>query len=559
MSRPMPAHLVQAIRELPRDENRGFTFMGSDRKERYLSFAMMEREAERRAALLAELDLPRGSRVALVLPDPYDFVLSFLGAVFAGYVPVPVYPRASFKNAEGYIDTLAHIVTASGARVVLAASGNLAVVEKLREREIVQPIIADVAELFDESRETPPYREPEIASDDLCFLQFTSGSTSKPKGVMVTHANLIANTTSFLGPHGLNRRDDDLAVSWLPLFHDMGLIGFVLGPLVCNINVYLMPTDIFARAPELWLETISARKATITYAPNFAYQLAIKRMKERDIEKLDLSTLRVAGSGAEPIRAATLLQFAEHFGPAGFREEAFLPSYGMAESTLAITFHELGTKLRIDRVSAKAMREGRAEPAKDGEEALEIVGCGRPFPGHDLRIVDENGQDVGERIVGEVLTRGPSVTSGYFQNEEATRNAFMGDFLRTGDLAYMADAYIYICGRVKDLIIVRGENHYPQDIEWLVGDLEGVRRGNVIAFSTVVNDVEELVVAAEANSTDAENLRRTIPVAVVEEFGIRPHHVAIVPLGTLPKTSSGKVQRQKARLLYEDGALAEHA
>lgn len=555
----MPSDLVQAIRELPRDENRGFTFLGSDRKERFRSFAEMEREAERRASLLAALDLPKGARIALVLSQPYDFVLSFLGAVFGGYVPVPVYPRASFKNAEGYIDTLAHIVSASGSRVVLASSGNLAVVEKLREREIEQPIVSNVDELFEESLEAPPFRDPELSPDDLCFLQFTSGSTSKPKGVMVTHSNLIANTTSFLGPHGLNRRDEDLAVSWLPLFHDMGLIGFVLGPLVCNINVYLMPTEIFARAPKLWLETISSRKATITYAPNFAYQLAIKRMKPNDIEKLDLSLLRVAGSGAEPIRAATLLQFAEHFAPAGFKEEAFLPSYGMAESTLAITFHELGSKLRIDRVSAKAMREGRAVPAAEGEEALELVGCGRPFPGHDLRIVDESGEDVGERIVGEVLTRGPSVTSGYFQNEEATRDAFAGDFLRTGDLAYIADGDIYICGRVKDLIIVRGENHYPQDIEWLVGDLEGVRRGNVIAFSTLVNDIEELVVAAEAASTDAEALRKTIPSAVVEEFGIRPHHVAIVPIGTLPKTSSGKIQRQKARLLYEDGALAQHA
>lgn len=533
--------------------------MGSDRKERYLSFARMEREAERRASLLAELDLPKGARIALVLPDPYDFVLSFLGAVFGGYVPVPVYPRASFKNADGYIDTLAHIITASGSRAVLAASGNLEVVEKLREREIAQPVLANVAELFDESREAPAYIEPEIASDDLCFLQFTSGSTSKPKGVMVTHANLIANTTAFLGPHGVNRRDEDLALSWLPLFHDMGLIGFVLGPLICNLNVYLMPTEIFARAPKLWLETISSKKATITYAPNFAYQLAIKRMKPHDVERLDLSHLRVAGSGAEPIRAATLLHFSDHFAPAGFKQEAFLPSYGMAESTLAITFHDLGNKLKIERVSAKAMREGRAVPAEEGEEALELVGCGRPFPGHDLRIVNERGEDVDERVVGEVLTRGPSVTSGYFENEEATREAFLDGYLRTGDLAYIADGAIFICGRAKDLIIVRGENHYPQDIEWLVGDLEGVRRGNVIAFSTVINDVEELVVAAEAASGDAEALRKSIPAAIVQEFGLRPHHVAIVPIGSLPKTSSGKVQRQKARLLYEDGDLAEHA
>lgn len=553
-----PIHLVEALGRLPRDESRGFRFLGQDRVERYYPYYAMEAEAYRRAALLSALGLKKGDRVALVLAEPYQFVLSFLGAVVGGFVPVPIYPRASFKNADGYVDTLAHIVTASQSTVLLCGAGNREVVERLATRDIAVPQIHDVDQLFAEDVTVPSFAPPSIDPEDLCFLQFTSGSTNKPKGVMVSHANLIANTTSFLGPHGLDRRDSDVGVSWLPLYHDMGLIGFVLGPLVCDIPIYLMPTELFARSPRLWLEAIHKQRGTITYAPNFAYQLAAKRVKPAEVESLDLSCLRVAGCGAEPIRAATLRSFADHFAPAGFQEKAFLPSYGMAESTLAITFHEREAPLRVDRVSAKAMREGRAVPASEGEEALEIVGCGKPFPGHDLRVVDEQGNDVGERVVGEVLTRGPSVTKGYFQAPEATADAFLDGFLRTGDLAYVADGDLFICGRRKDLIIVRGENHYPQDIEWVVGDLPGVRRGNVIAFATTVEGNEELVVAAEAASTDAAELRTVIARKIVEEFGLRPHHVAIVAIGSLPKTSSGKIQRQKARRLFEDGELQEH-
>jgi fatty-acyl-CoA synthase len=553
-----PIHLVEALGRLPSDESRGFRFLGQDRTERYYSYRALEAEAYRRAAFIAALGLQKGDRIALVLAEPHEFVLSFLGAVVGGYVPVPIYPRASFKNADGYIDTLAHIVTASESTVMLCGAGNREVVDRLGDREIAVPRIFDVAELFADASAVPSFTAPSIDPSDLCFLQFTSGSTSKPKGVMVTHANLVANTTAFLGPNGLDRRDSDVGVSWLPLFHDMGLIGFVLGPLICDIPIYLMPTELFARSPRLWLETLSSQRGTITYAPNFAYQLAAKRVKPSEVASLDLSCVRVAGCGAEPIRASTLRSFAEHFAPAGFSDRAFLPSYGMAESTLAITFHQRGTPLRVDRVRPKAMREGRAEVAAADEEAIELVGCGRPFPGHDLRIVDEDGNDVGERAVGEVLTRGPSVTSGYFRAPEATADAFLDGYLRTGDLAYVADGDVFICGRRKDLIIIRGGNHYPQDIEWVVGDLPGVRRGNVIAFSTVVNESEELVIAAEAASHDAAELRAVVTRKVMEEFGLRPHHVAIVAIGSLPKTSSGKIQRQKARILYEDGALMEH-
>jgi fatty-acyl-CoA synthase len=549
--------LVSALAALPRGPERGFRFYGTDREERYFPYEDLEAEALRRAAHLAALGLAKGDRVALVIPEPHEFVLSFLGAVLGGIVPVPIFPRASFKGVEGYVDTVAHIVRTSGARVLLSMERMSPILDQLATRETGLSRVALVPEAFEGP--TPAYDPPSVDPQDLCFLQFTSGSTSRPKGVVVSHANLVANATAFLGPHGLDRRDSDVGVSWLPLYHDMGLIGFILGTLICDIPVVILPTESFARAPRLWLETIHKHRGTITYAPNFAYQLATKRVRDRDLEALDLSCIRVAGCGAEPIRAQTLREFADRMAPAGFDHRAFLPSYGMAESTLAITFHPVGTPMVTDVVDADAMKRGEAEPAgPDTATTLELVSCGVPFPGHDLQIRSEQGEILGERRVGEIVIRGPSVTSGYFENAEATAETLSEGWLRTGDLGYLADGNVYVCGRLKDLIIIRGANHYPQDIEWVAADVPNVRRGNVVAFSVMREGIEQLVVAAEGTSTDAPELRTAIAHRVNEALGLAPWHVAIVPVGTLPKTSSGKAQRRKTRQMFEEGHLPEH-
>ncbi|MBC7172912.1 MAG: AMP-binding protein, partial [Polyangiaceae bacterium] len=367
----------------------------------------------------------------------------------------------------------------AGAKVVLCMEGNVEVVKMLEGRVPAEILIRPVETAFE--GETPAFEPPAITPDDLCFLQFTSGSTSKPKGVMVSHRNLVANGLAFLGTHGLDRNPDDVGVSWLPLYHDMGLIGFVLATLLVDLQAVLMPTELFARSPRLWLETITKYRGTITYAPNFAYQLVTKRLKPKDLEGLDLSRLRVAGCGAEPIRAQTLREFADKLAPSGFRSIAFLPSYGMAEATLAITFHGLESELSVDRVDTDAMTQGFARPADaDTKSVSEVVSCGKGFPGHEVMVVDESGKPLPERRVGQVVTRGPSVTAGYFENEAATAESWKDGWLATGDLGYVADGNLHICGRIKDLIIIRGANHYPQDIEWVVGDLEGVRRGNVV-------------------------------------------------------------------------------
>lgn len=555
-----PRTLVEALATIPRREGRGFTFIGSDRSERFYSYEQMWQEALRRGAHLRAAGLEAGDRVALVIPEGDEFVLSFLGAAVAGIVPVPIFPRATFKALDGYIDILAHIVEASGARVLLTMEGTRPFVEKVLTRGVGLERIALCEEAFE--GDVDPIEPADVGPDDLCFLQFTSGSTSRPKGVVVTHANLVANSTAFLGPNGLKRNDDDIGVSWLPLYHDMGLIGFILGTIVCDIPVVVLPTATFARMPRIWLETLHRVRGTITYAPNFAYQLVTKRVRDADLAELDLSCVRVAGCGAEPIRAQTLVEFADRLRPTGFDgDRAYLPSYGMAESTLAITFHQLGTPLIIDRVDPESMKRGEAMPAEadaDGDGVLELVSCGVPFPGHELAIVGDAGMPVGERQVGEIVVRGPSVTAGYYRNPEATAEGWRNGWLHTGDLGYLADGNLFICGRIKDLIIIHGANHYPQDIEWVVGDLEGVRRGNVVAFGVMRDGTEQLVLIAEGNSGDAATLRKAITQAVAERFGLQPGHVGIVPVGTLPKTSSGKPQRRKTKVLFEEGSLPEH-
>ena len=553
-----PSTFVEALARLPVGEARGFRFIGSDGVERYFSYDSLRREAQRRAALIMGAGIGKGDRVALVVAEGHEFVLSFLGCVLAGAVPVPIFPQATFKAASGYVDTVSHIVEASGARLLLTMEGTLPLIEAVRQRVPGLVRIATTEQLFAADVTLPSFEPPSLTGDDLCFLQFTSGSTSRPKGVMVSHRNLIANATQFLGPHGLARNSSDIGVSWLPLFHDMGLIGFILGPLVVDIPIVILPTATFARGPRVWLETISRVRGTITYAPNFAYALAAKRLKAKDVEALDLSCLRVAGCGAEPIQAETLSKFAQALAPAGFRETALLPSYGMAESTLAITFHTLGTPIIVDRVDPEAMRLGEASPS-DREDSMALVGCGVPFPDHDLAIVDPEGQVLPERKVGEIWSRGPSVSPGYYQNVEASQASFDADgWLHTGDLGYIADGQLYICGRIKDLIIVRGANFYPQDIEWAVGELEGVRRDNVVAFSAPVAGEERLILAVECASTDAEQVRARVMARVNEGFGLTPHEVTPVRVGSLPKTSSGKIQRHKARQLYLTGQLDRH-
>lgn len=558
MSLVLPKHvaptLVEATRALASDTQRGFVFVRPDASERFCSFSDVNAEAERRAKHFASWGLKKGDRLAMVIPDGDEFVLSFLGALFAGIVPVPIFPQLTFKNVSAYHETVSHIAKASDAAFLLTTTTT---------KPYVEPIVPSVPSLRG-IKTVDALAEPmagaldvRVEPTDTAFLQFTSGSTSRPKGVVVTHLNLAHNSEAFM-IHGLRKDASfDKGVSWLPLFHDMGLIGFLIGPLFTNIPIVFMPTGNFVRSPRSWLEAIHRHRGTITYAPNFAYGLVAKRLREKDLEGLDLSCLRVAGCGAEPIQAKTLRDFAERCKPAGFDARAFLPSYGMAEATLALTFVPAFTGLRTDIVDSKALTLGKANTGASGDESAtqELVNCGGVFPGHEIAIVDDQGNRLGDRQVGQIIAKGPSITSGYYQEPELTAAAFKDGWLHTGDLGYMVDGELYVCGRVKDIIIIRGRNFYPSDIEWVAGELPGVRRGNVVAFGTEVNGEEQLVICAEGMSSDVQMLEKSIAQAVNAYFSLSVHKVEIIAQGSLPRTSSGKPQRRKTKQLYLEGKL----
>jgi fatty-acyl-CoA synthase len=559
MAKTEAATLIEALSALPSDPARGFRFRALDGKDRFFQWQEVVAEARRRGALLLAAGLSKGDRLALVIAEPHDFVLTFLGAVLAGIVPVPMYPRSSFKAKNAYIDTVTHIVNAASARALVTLENTKPVVEEVLARGTKLEQILIVEDFFKPERTASASTSwPSVTPDDLCFLQFTSGSTSMPKGVMVTHANLVANANAFLGPHGLDRRPEDIAITWLPLFHDMGLIGFVLGTIIYDIPTVLLPTESFARRPTMWMQAMHDYGGTITFAPNFAYGLAVKRSRDKDLEGLDLSKIRVAGCGAEPINPQVMRAFCDHFSRVGFKPTALMPSYGMAEATLAISFHPHGTPMQTDRVSAEGMKLGHAKRLEQENDSVELVACGPVFHGHELKIVDPDGNTLPERAVGEIVLRGPSVTAGYYANPEATAATYRDGWLHTGDLGYLVDGLIYVCGRIKDLIIIRGANFYPQDLEWTVADVPGVRRDNVVAFSVMKNGEETLVVSAEGNSADAAELRKAIATKVSESHGLTAGYVAIVKVGSLPKTSSGKVQRRRTKQLFEEGLLEEH-
>lgn len=547
------------------DVSKGYRFLREEAaKEAFYSFDAIERASARLGGALQALGLEKGDRVALILPDNDDFVFSFLGAIRAGLVPVPIYPPTGLGQLAGYLDNTRHIVAKSGARALVTTS---AIKRLMGSVQAASPALEQVVAIdgLRESREE--LRPVKVSLDDVAFLQFTSGSTSRPKGVVLTHANLDANIRCIVEEGLRASSGEDVGVSWLPLFHDMGLIGFVLAALYHRIPVVFMPALMFLKRPASWLGAMSRYKGTITFGPNFAYALCVKRVRPHEIESVDLSRWRVAGCGAEPIRAETLESFTKAFAPHGFRSSAFVASYGMAESTLAVSFSEVGGGLKYDAVSAKGLVEDKSAIAPRGPEDddLRVVACGRAFRGHDIQVFApddaESAHPLAERAVGELRLRGPSLMRGYFDDSELTRSAFAGGWLRTGDLGYLADGRVYVCGRLKEVVIVNGRNFYPQDLEWEAGKVEGVRKGNVIAFGTrhPHGDRERVVVAFETHVATPEargRLASEIRMRIQESIGLTVDDVVAVAAGALPKTSSGKLQRSKARELYETGELA---
>ncbi|MEN0062385.1 MAG: fatty acyl-AMP ligase [Myxococcota bacterium] len=536
----------------------GFTFQDAKGAETAYTFPQMEGETAKRAAALQRLGLKKGDRVGLIVIEPEDFVLSFLAALRVGVVPVPLYPPMSFGNLKAYVERTARILTNAGAHVLVTSPLLFDLLQGLKA--FVEPLehVINAAELS-EPGDAPDY--PTITPDDLAFLQYTSGSTSDPKGVMVTHGSLIANAHAIM-VHGAKIAPEagDKGVSWLPLYHDMGLIGFVISPVYHGIPVVFIPTMRFIKQPNVWLETMHRHQATVSFAPNFAYALAARRAKASDIARWDLSRVKVLGCGAEPIQPKTMREFHETFAPAGLSNTAILPAYGMAEATLAMTFKPVDEPLRTLTISASKLAEAGEVEQIDGAtaaegEAVEHVSCGVTFPEHEIAVLDDDMRPLPDGTEGELCFRGPSVTKGYFGNPEATAKAFRDGWIRTGDLGFMLDGQTYVTGRIKDLIIVNGRNVHPQAVEWAVAEIEGVRKGNVIAFSVPGTTGEELIVTLETRAADPQALVPQVRSIVQRELSLRVSEVRCLPPGTLPKTSSGKLQRRKARDMYLRGDL----
>ncbi len=534
----------------------GYTFQNMKGEEVSYPYTEVEDLTARRAAALQAKGLKKGDTIGLIVIEPEDFVLTFLAALRVGVIPVPLYPPMSFSALDAYEERTRKVLSTSDAKYLVVSDKLKNIVwSQVDQVETLRGLI--VVETLREAQGQPVY--PEISPEDTAFLQYTSGSTSDPKGVVVTHAGLVANAHAILADH-LGFDETDVAVAWLPLYHDMGLIGFVISTLLHGMSSVFIPTMRFIKRPKVWFDAITKYKGTVSFAPNFAYALVSKKAREADLERWDLSSMKAFGCGAEPIHPDVADAFIEKFSAStGMDPNAFLPAYGMAEATLCMSLKPLGTPYKVHNVDAERFAEdGTCEPPVEGRPFLRHVSCGTTFPHHDLCAKSEDGRRLPDGVEGELCFKGPSVTPGYLNNPEATAASFKDGWLHTGDLGYMLDGEVYVTGRMKDLIIINGRNIHPQAIEWAAADVDSVRKGNVIAFSVPGENSEELVVTLETKAEGEEAheaIREAVAHAVRKEIGSPPADIVCLAPGSLPKTSSGKLQRRKARQLYLTGKI----
>ena len=536
-----------------------------------LTFGELLAGAERVAAALVKRGIGHGDRVAIMLPTSREFFLTFAGTLLAGAIPVPIYPPFRPDRIAEYAERQSAILANAGARLLITFREAASVAKLLKP---LVPSLEDVAtaEALVDSRTAAPLGRPLHArGDDLALLQYTSGSTGNPKGVMLTHANLLANVRAIGEALGL--RSNDVGVSWLPLYHDMGLIGAWLMPLYFGLPVVVLSPLAFLSRPARWLRAFHRYRGTMGAAPNFAYELAAAKISDEDVQGLDLSSWRAALNGAEPVLPATLDRFASRFARCGFRREVLLPVYGLAEASLAVTIPPVGRGPRVDRLERRAFeQQGRAIPAAressetdaENPDVISFVCVGQPVPRHEVRIANDRGEDAGERVEGQLWFRGPSVTQGYYGNESATAALFPQGadtgWVNSGDRAYQAEGEIYITGRVKDIIIHAGHNLYPHEIEDVVAQVPGVRKGCAVAFGTAdpKTGTERLVVVAESRERDLvarAQIAQAITAQVSSALGLPPDVVEVVPPNAIPKTSSGKLQRDATKKRFLSGEL----
>ncbi|OGA60859.1 MAG: hypothetical protein A3G81_24085 [Betaproteobacteria bacterium RIFCSPLOWO2_12_FULL_65_14] len=510
------------------------TLLENDAPAQPLTYGELDAESRAAARGLQRRGLEPGQAVAIMLPTGRAFFQAFLGVLIAGGVPVPIYPPFRWSQIEDHLRRQAGIVRNCAAAMLVTVAGARGAARLLQAQASALRHVVTVDELAEQGDN--PFLRP--AAGDTALLQYTSGSTGQPKGVVLTHANILANIRAM--GEAVAASAEDVFVSWLPLYHDMGLIGAWLGSLYYGVPLALIPTQAFLARPARWLWALHRYRGTLSAAPNFAYEILAAKVPGDELRGLDLTSWRVAFNGAEPVRAATLERFARRFAPFGFDARAATPVYGLAECGVGLAFPPLGRGPLIDPGG--------------------IVSCGRPLAGHQVRVVDEGGREAPERAEGRVEFRGPSATTGYFNNPQATRALVRGEWLDTGDLGYFAQGELYITGRVKDVIIRGGQHVHPYDLEEAVGALAGVRKGCVAVFGATdrASGTERVVVVAETRVTAAEArqaLRRRIAELALAHLGAPADDIVLAGARVVLKTSSGKIRRAACRELYERGVL----
>ncbi|HWU90239.1 MAG TPA: AMP-binding protein, partial [Kofleriaceae bacterium] len=533
-----------------------------ERDEDRITYQELDARARAIAAVLLDRGLA-GQRVLLLYPPGIEYIAGLFGCAYAGVVAVPAYPPDPARLARS-MPRMLSIARDAGVRVALTIAPI---------RELAGTLWAQLAELRDlellaTDALTDPagWRDPDLDPDHLALLQYTSGSVATPKGVMLTHRNVLANE-AMIRQAGSTERDR-LFAAWLPPYHDMGLFAGIVHPIYLGIPTVLMSPESFLRRPHRWLMAISRFQATITVAPDFAFDLCVRRHAGERGEELDLSSLRVAFNGAEPVRAATMDRFTETFGRHGFRRSAFNPCYGMAEATLAVSAGDRDADPIVRRFDAQALEQHRVVAAPPGASGgRTLVGCGRALGDGQVRVVaPETRHPCGPDQVGEIWIAGPHVAAGYWNRPEDSAHAFQarladgdGPFLRTGDLGFVSDGELFVTGRLKDLIILRGRNHYPHDIEGTVQDVHpALRPGCGAAFGFEVGDQERLVVVQEVDGERAPPLEQLLAdarQAIAEAHDVVPHELVLIRRGSVPKTTSGKIQRRACAAAYRAGEL----
>ncbi len=521
-----------------------------------LSYKTLRNEARILAKKLLSLGVPRGSRVALIADTHPDFVRFFFACQYAGLTPVPLPAVIQLNGRQEYIKQLERLLSDCQAKIAMATDDFLPFLTEAGANLDI-PFLGN-SQFFDDFPESGLALQPKGKSE-LAYLQYTSGSTRFPRGVMITQSAVLHNL-SIITQHGVKVRSGDRAVSWLPFFHDMGLVGLLLVPLACQMSVDYLRTRDFAMRPRLWLKLLSENKGTISFSPPFGYDLVTRRLRDGGAEAYDLSSWRVAGAGAEIIRPQTLARFAERLAPSGFNAKAFLACYGMAECSLAVTFGSLEEGVPVDYVDADQLAvHGKAVPINpllngNKNRSASFVNCGVLMPGYESEIRDSKGRILGERECGSLYLRGTSIMTGYFGNHKITREVLSDDgWLNTGDIAYRIGSNIVITGRAKDMIIINGRNIWPQDIEFLAERQDEVRTGDAMAFFINNSQGEELaIMVVECREVDQQkrlDLVNRLSRLIRQELGI-DCVIELVPRNTLARTTSGKPSRHATKNIY---------